>query len=93
MANGDSIDDNSPANRADATAPAARFGAVVLSDTVDLPEVCRNLYIGTGGDIAIVTVEGVAVVYKNMQDGSNKVVRARRVNLTGTTAADIVWEA
>lgn len=70
--------------------PAQRHAAVTTSDTVDLPEVARALYVGTGGDIVVVTRDGVAVTYKNFPSGGYLSTNVRRVNATTTTATDIV---
>lgn len=75
--------------------PADFHGAVTPSDTVDVATAVgslwpRALYVGTGGNIAIVTVDGTAVTYKNAASGSVIAVQFRRVNATNTTATDLV---
>jgi len=65
--------------------------AVTLSDSVQINPGSVALYVGTGGNLSILPAMGdVAVVLKDVQAGSVIPVRVRRVNLTGTTAADIV---
>jgi len=72
------------------TAPPANALAVSPSDTGDLPFVTRALYIGTGGDVRVLTLEGQDVTYRNLS--GTKVVRVTRVFATGTTASDIIAE-
>ena len=72
------------------TAPPANALAVAPSDTQDLPFVTRALYVGTGGHLRVLTLEGQDVTYRNVS--GTKVLRATRVFQTGTTATDIVAE-
>lgn len=64
--------------------------AVTPSDSVDCSFVTRALWVGTGGDISILTRGGSTVVLKNAASGSLIPIRAVRVNLTNTTATDLV---
>jgi hypothetical protein len=70
--------------------PAVSFAAVTASDTVDLPVVCRALYIGGAGNLVAVSSAGDAVTFTAVQAGSILPVQAKRVNATGTTATNIV---
>lgn len=71
--------------------PATRAFDVTASDTVDFSQgLSRALYVGTGGDVAVVMVSGNAVVFRNVQAGSVLPVQAKRVNATGTTASNIL---
>lgn len=71
--------------------PAANFAAVVPSDSTDLPNTCRSLYVGTGGSVAVQPAGGgAAVTFTNVPNGSVLPVRASRVMATGTTASGIV---
>jgi hypothetical protein len=75
----------------DSSAPSEFFVAVTPSNTVDLPYgECRALYVGTGGPVTVVGSNGVAVLFNNAPSGSVIPVQAKRVNVTGTTATDIV---
>ena len=70
--------------------------AVTPSDSVNLPlGNCTCLFVGTGGDIAIHSPgTTTSVIHKNVGSGAVLLVQARRVLVTGTTAADIVaWYA
>lgn len=64
--------------------------AVVPDDATTLPGEVRQLYIGTAGDLAVLTAYGESAVYKGLGAGIFVSIRAQRVLATGTTAADIV---
>lgn len=64
--------------------------AVVKSDSENFTQAARALYVGTGGDVVLVTKGGSTLTFKNVGNGQVLDVRATRVNATGTTAADIV---
>ena len=71
---------------------AAQLRAVTPSDTVNLPDgVCRALWVGGAGNIAILVEEdSTAVTLSGVAAGTVVPVRARRVNSTNTTATLIV---
>jgi hypothetical protein len=74
-----------------ALASGREWFAVTKSDTVDLPQLQRALWVGTAGDISLVgPIGSAAVVFKNVPAGSILDLRPSRVMSTGTTAADIV---
>jgi hypothetical protein len=67
--------------------------AVSPSDSVDLTQIPKAIYVGTGGNIAMVLASdsgGSAVTFKNVQSGAVLPVRPIRVYNTNTTATDIV---
>jgi hypothetical protein len=64
--------------------------AVTPSDSVNLTGAPRALYIGTFGDVSLVTASGNTVVFVGVQSGSILPVRVQRVNATGTAATNIV---
>ena len=74
--------------------PARRVAAFVPDDGIDLGEVTKGIYVGTGGDLALVAVDAPAnapaVVFRNLPAGALLPVRARRVAATGTTASDLL---
>jgi len=63
---------------------------VVPSDTVDHTRPAWGIYVGVGGDVAIVTANGTVLVHKNVPAGSTIRLGSVRVNVTGTTATDMV---
>lgn len=72
-------------------APAEQCFAIVPSDSQDLPAPTKALYIGEGGDVALVTLRGTDdVVFRNLQAGSILDVRVKAVRASGTTATSLV---
>jgi hypothetical protein len=71
---------------------ARKLAAVTASDTVALPNgVCRALWVGGAGNIAILAEDdAAAVTLSGVQAGTIIPVRTRRVNSTNTTATLIV---
>lgn len=76
----------------DLLSPASHAAAVIPSDSADLPTSSKRLWIGSAGNVALVTVGGDSVTYNSVPAGSYLQVRARRVMATGTTASNIVAE-
>ncbi|MEM7059828.1 MAG: hypothetical protein AAF557_19755 [Pseudomonadota bacterium] len=69
--------------------PAYHSAEVTPSDSTDLTTHARALFVGTGGDIRVMTSGGDTVVFRNVPAGILP-VRIRRVFAVGTTAADMV---
>jgi len=73
------------------TRTSDKFVAVTPSDDPeDNIEPFRALSIGTGGDVAVVGIDGVAVTFKNRASGTELPVQGVRVNVTNTSASDLV---
>ena len=72
--------------------PARRAAAIVPSDSTDLPNVTKAIYVGTAGDVVLraVFTDTVSVTFKNVQPGMILPVCAKRVMATGTTATNLV---
>jgi len=71
--------------------PAEQCFEILPSDSQDLAVPTKALYIGEGGDVAVVTLRGTSeIVFRNLQSGSILDVRVRAVRATGTTAASLV---
>lgn len=68
--------------------PATYAAAVTPNDAADLAVAGRALYVGTAGNLAVVTVGGSAVTLSGVSGWVP--VRVARVLATGTTASDIV---
>lgn len=65
--------------------------AITPSDTVALAEgVCHAIYVGTGGNVAVVDSGGTVTVHVGMVAGVVYPIRALRVNATSTTASNLV---
>ena len=70
--------------------PAEDAGAVTPSDSTNLTSIARSLYVGTAGNVTLLTVGQNVVTFSNVQSGSILPVRTIRVNATSTTATNIV---
>lgn len=71
-------------------APATNAFAVVPDDAVDLAETTRAVYVGVGGNVAVLMRDGNAVTFRNVYDGALLPIRVARILATGTTASDIL---
>jgi len=75
---------------------AGRAAAVTPSDTVNIPSISGGvndgcvLYVGTTGDLKVITTGQDEVTFVNVQGGSFIPVQVLRVLSTGTTASNIV---
>lgn len=78
-----------PAER-DNPSPSAKALDALFSDTVDLTETYRALYVGVAGDItAILQEDSVAVLFKAVPVGVLP-IKVSRIKVTGTTATNVV---
>lgn len=71
-------------------APSRDYFAITPSNTVAFTFKCRAIRVGTAGDVVAVREDGTAVTFKNCYAGEVLDIVAMRVNVTGTTAADMV---
>lgn len=71
-------------------APAANAVAVTPSDGDTLAATSRELYVGTGGNVAVTMAGGGDVVFKNVPNSGRLPIRVTKVLSSGTTASDIV---
>lgn len=67
---------------------------VTPSDVTDITGATANtpatLFVGTGGDVDVITLGGDTLLLKNIADGSFLPIQVTRVKATLTTATDIV---
>ena len=70
--------------------PAAYAVAVTPDDDTDLTTYARSLYVGTGGNVRVITSGGNTVTFTSVPNGSVLPVRVKRVLSTSTTASNIV---
>ncbi len=75
------------ANRAVSVTPS---NIVNISEGTEAPKSGSVLYIGTGGDLKVLTVGNDEITFTNIQDGSFLPVQVLRVFSTGTTASNIL---
>lgn len=70
---------------------SGKFRAVTPNDSTDLTGgVCRALWVGGAGNVAVHDSEGNAVTFVGVAAGSTLPVRTNRVMSTNTTATSIV---
>lgn len=64
--------------------------AVTKSDTVDITETSRALYVGGAGDVAVIMQDGTTLAFAAVPAGTLLPIRVTRVMSTGTTATSII---
>ena len=75
---------------------AGRALTIVPSDTVNIPDVSGGtnngcvLYVGTAGNLRVLTVGGDDVTFIGINTGAFIPVQVLRVFATGTTASNII---
>ena len=73
------------------TGPATRSAAVTPSDSVDLPNVSRALWVGGAGNVAVMLADDTsAVTFVSVAAGTLLPLRVKRVMATNTTATSLV---
>jgi hypothetical protein len=72
------------------TGPGDDAFAVTPSDTVAFSNAARALYVGTTGDVTLITKGGTTIKFTAVPAGALIPVRCTQVNATGTTASTIV---
>ena len=72
------------------SSPAENAVAITPDDAAELAVAPRALFLGQGGDLAVVMLGGESVVFGNCPAGTLLPVRVARVRATGTTAARIL---
>ena len=70
--------------------PAVDAFAITPSDTADVKEVTRAIYVGGDSDIAVVMKSGASVTLHSVVAGTMIPIRVSRVLATGTTATNLV---
>ena len=68
--------------------PASNGSAVAPSDTADLSHPSRALYVGTPGNLKIITIDGATLTLVGVSGWVP--IRVKRVLSVGTTAGDII---
>ncbi len=72
------------------TAPAQDAAPIIPSDTTDLPQASRAIYVGAAGDLSVRLVGGSEVTFIGTVAGAIYPIRAERVMSTGTSAASLI---
>ncbi len=70
--------------------PATSGAAIAPSDTVDLAQTTRALYVGGFGNLKVTLAGGDTVTLNNVPEGALLPLRVRWVLATGTTATNLV---
>ena len=67
---------------------------VTKSDSVDITGADANnpaaLYVGTGGNVEVITLNGDTVVFHNVPSGTFMPIQVTRVKAANSTADDII---
>lgn len=70
--------------------PASDGEAVTPSDSVDLVNVSRAIYVGGDGNISVITNGGTTLTLAGALAGTTIPIRVSRIRATGTTAVNLV---
>lgn len=71
--------------------PSIALADITPSDSADLPTMARLIYVGVGGDVVVIDINGVTVTHKNAPTGGYLGPFAvARVKATGTTATNLI---
>lgn len=71
--------------------PASKAAAVAGNDAADLTDTSRALYVGTGGNLAVILAHNTApVTLVGVPSGVILPIRVKRIMATNTTASNIV---
>ena len=62
--------------------PATNAAAITTSDTVDLANVTRAIYVGVGGDVKVDMQDSGTVTFVGVPTGTTLAIRATRVYAT-----------
>lgn len=72
-------------------APATFLFPIVPSDVADVERVTKGIYVGTAGDLSLLSLDGSApVTFSNVAAGTVLDVRVLKVMQSGTTAGNLV---
>ena len=71
-------------------APVGGGAAVTPNNDTDLTIVTRAVYVGGGGNLAVIMQSGAELTFENVSEGQLLPIRVSRIKSTGTTATGIV---
>lgn len=72
------------------SAPWLHSFAISKHDSNNLDHASRGVFVGTGGNVVVITIYDETVAFNNVPDGTLLPVVAKRINSTNTTASDFV---
>lgn len=64
--------------------------AITKSDSTTYAPLLRGIYVGTTGDVAVVTAQGTTITFSSVPAGAILPVFASKVMSTNTTASNMV---
>lgn len=70
--------------------PASHGFAVSPSDSLDLVETTRAIFVGGPGSLRLITASGADLIFSGLAGGTVLPVRAQRIMATGTTAGALL---
>jgi len=70
--------------------PHDLMAAVTPSDSADLANVTRGVYVGGAGDLTVINAAGTTVTFKAVPAGTLLPIRVARIKATLTTATNLV---
>jgi hypothetical protein len=70
--------------------PATNGVAVTASDSTDLAQTSRAIYVGGAGNVAAVMLGGTVLTFVAVPAGTILPIRATRINSTNTTATSML---
>lgn len=70
--------------------PASHGFAVTPSDSTDVPDVTRAIFVGGGGAVQVVLASGAELAFAGVAGGTILPIRVQRIKATGTTATLLV---
>jgi hypothetical protein len=70
--------------------PATDGAAITPSDTVDMTTPARGIYVGTGGNVKLITVAGSTLTFVSVPSGYIIPMQTKRVFSTLTTASNMI---
>ena len=82
--------DPASARRETTTTPAATFLAITPSNSTDLDDLTKAVYVGGAGNIVAVDWLGNTCTFTGVLAGTVLPIRVRRINSTSTTATALV---
>ena len=69
-----------------------RAAAITPSDTVDMANPTKSVYIGVGGDMKVTMKDGGTVIFVGLVTGSTKVGAFSRIWAADTDATNLIAE-
>lgn len=76
----------------DATSSPTKWFAITPDDDNDLTSAVRAIWVGNGGDIALMGSDGNSEVFENVANGYLLIASPARVLATGTTATGLIGQ-